>query len=234
MRTVIPVMYFPTNWSKIQNFTVISRLQFGFLAFPFSPRPLPPSSCCLSIFRASECHRSPHPAVNFDACLMYALLCSLTSRAHADGRSVRPFPAALSRSPGNLPRVTQVCARKWLSFFLSKVFCGSFNDWMRKRKLSICRGTFPVSGGNLTSELFCTCWKVGRCVAQGARLKTHAHSNPWKRYRTSLHVCLSCHIGVSGPAAARTTHHVWFISTCLQNNKTWQFDSEPIAALQTS
>lgn len=132
-------------------------------------------------------------------------------------------------------RVSRRCAHEsdFLFFsFLSKVFCGSFNDWMRKRKLSIYISCFRrqpdqwvvlhmLEGGQM-------------CVAQGARLKTHAHSNPWKRYRTSLHVCLSCHIGVSGPAAAQTTHHVWFISTCLQNNKTWQFDSEPIAALQTS
>lgn len=170
MRTVIPVLYFPQTCQRIRT-SVISRLQFGFLAFPsaapFSPRPPPPSSRCLSIFRASECHRSPQPAVNFDTCLMYALLCSLTSCAHADGRSVRPSPCCAQPIAGNLTRVTRVCARKCLSFFLSQVcfvavlMTGWGNGSCQSAEVHFMfhEATWPVS-------CFPTCWEVSRCVAR--------------------------------------------------------------------
>lgn len=71
----------------------------------FSPS-LSSSSSCLSFVRASERHLSPHPAVNFDTCLMHASLFSHRTYVHMDGLSITPHPLLLQSS----------LSHKWLAF----------------------------------------------------------------------------------------------------------------------
>lgn len=85
--------------------TVLSSLQVSALSFSL-PFPLSPtfslslssSSSCLSFVRAPERHLSPHLAVNFDTCLMYALLFSRRTWVYMDGLSITPQPLPLQSS----------------------------------------------------------------------------------------------------------------------------------------
>lgn len=78
---------------------------FGFqvisLPFPLSPTfslSLSSSSSRLSFFRAPERHLSPHPAVNFDTCLMYASPFSHRTWLLMDGLSITLRPLLLRSS----------------------------------------------------------------------------------------------------------------------------------------
>lgn len=235
MRTVIPYV-FPINLSENHNFTVISRLQFGFLTFPplpvFSPSP---TAVVLLPLNLQSLWAPPITTFRCEFCHLSDVCSSLLSHVLCVRR--RPisqaFPCCAQPIAGNLTRVMPVCARKCISFLFNVCFGTVLMTRWGNRSCQSAEAHFLFHQATCFPHVGRSAyvWHVRSCRC---KIKNTCTCKPMKKHRTSLHVCLLCHIGVTGPAAVWSTHHVWFISTCLQNNKTWQLDSEPIAALQTS